>query len=229
MTTNDQGAEAAPKKSPKSLTPLTDALTPPHQVFVREYMRTLNKTEAARRAGYGGDNIASARTQGHRLSMDDNISAAIREQLEVNARASSEWIVSEIAKIARASARDVVKFNNGGVVVLNSDDIDDDVMGAIASASSSDTKFGTTISVKFHDKNAALFKLAEIAGLTKGGKLELTGKDGKDLIPGGDADRPMFIRANIASREEWERKMKAAQKDQRERDNAAIEDAKAKK
>lgn len=226
MTTNDQGAEAAPTKIPKSKTPLTDALEPRERQFVLEYMRDLNKTQAAIRAGYGE---ANARSQGCRLAAKDNISAAIREQLEVNAGAPSEWIVSEIAKIARASARDVVKFSRGGVEVIDSDDIDDDVMSAIASASSSDTKFGTTISVKFHDKNAALFKLAEIAGLTKGGKLELTGKDGKDLIPGGDADRPMFIRANISSREEWERKMKAAQKDQRERDNAAIEEAKANK
>lgn len=222
--TTETSADAAPTKTPKSKTPLTDALTEPHQIFVREYMRTLNKTKAAQAAGYGLENIASARTQGCRLSMDDKISAAIREQLEVNAGAPSEWIVSEIAKIARASARDILSFGPGGVVLNDSTTIDDDVMDSIASAGSSDTKFGTTISIKFHDKNAALFKLAEIAGLTKG-RVELTGKDGKDLIPGHEEGKPMFIRADVKSRDQWEEKMKAAQKDQRDRDNAAIEDA----
>lgn len=215
-------AVAAP---PVSKTPLTDALPPKQAKFVREYMVDLNAAAAARRAGYAE---VSARQQASVLMTKHDISEAIREQLDVNAGAPAAWIVSEIAKIARANARDVLSFGPGGVVLKDSDDLDDEVMAAISSASSTDTKFGTSISIKMHDKNAALFKLAEVAGIAKASKVEHTGKDGKDLIPPG-SDAPIFIRAAIATRDEWETKMKTAQDDQARRDQAAIEDARKRK
>lgn len=206
-------------EKPKSKTPLTDALPPKRAKFVREYMVDLNATQAALRAGYAA---SGAKQEGSRLLSFADITAAIAEQMEVNAGVTRPWIINELAKIARATPRDLFTFGPNGVVMKDSADVDDDLMAAIAGASSSDTKFGTTITVKMHDKLGALAQLKEIAGMSRQ-RTEHTGKDGEPLPPGVASG--VFVVPAVASLDDWEKQMKVAQDEQRSRDEAALAEA----
>jgi phage terminase small subunit len=71
------------------------ALTNKRKVFVYEYVKCWNATEAARRAGYKQPN-----TQGPRLLVNDGVKARIKEVLD-DAAMSSEECLQLLSDIAR--------------------------------------------------------------------------------------------------------------------------------
>ena len=74
-------------------------------------------------------------------------------------------IVDELRKIAFSDMRRFVRWNSGCVLIESSDALDDDSAACVAEISQRETKFGTAIRFKLHDKVEALDKLARHLGM----------------------------------------------------------------
>ncbi len=73
------------------------ALTPKQQIFITEYLRTWNATEAARRAGYANPNV-----EGPKNTVKPSIAAAIAAELDRRKMGADE---------ALARTADIARFN----------------------------------------------------------------------------------------------------------------------
>ena len=78
------------------------AITNKRRVFVEEYLRDLNATQAAIRAGYAK---RSARQQGQRLLTKDDISDAIKARLDERAMKADE-VIQRLTDMARGDIGD---------------------------------------------------------------------------------------------------------------------------
>jgi len=104
--------------------------TPKQRVFVREYLKDLNATQAAIRAGYSE---ATARSQGQRLLTDADIQAAIQSAMDARSKRAEITADRVLQEIARLAFVDMRKFyrEDGSLKVVK--DLDDDTAAAIAS------------------------------------------------------------------------------------------------
>lgn len=171
-------------------------LTPKQQAFVAEYLIDLNLTQAAIRAGYSEK---TAKAQGSRLLTNVDVAAAIAEAQAKRANKleiTQERVLKELARIAFADIRKVVKWGNTelrmvpgidgqetlepyhGVAVVDSELIDDDTAAAISEVG--EGKFG--IHVKLNDKKGALELIARHLGMLND-KVKVQ----------GDADNPLTV------------------------------------
>lgn len=84
------------------------ALTNKRQVFVEEYLKCWNASEAARRAQY-----ASPGSEGHRLLKNAEISDEIQRRVDEQAMSANEVLI-RLAEQARADIADFVDVWDGG-------------------------------------------------------------------------------------------------------------------
>lgn len=91
------------------------------RVFVEEYLKCWNSSEAARRAGYNG----KSNVQGPRLLADDSIKAAIQARL-AEIKMSADEVLTRLANMGRSniadfahvgSDRDLAELGDNGQVV----------------------------------------------------------------------------------------------------------------
>lgn len=87
-------------------------LTGKQQAFVIEYLKDLNATRAAERAGYSGSYWALAQ-RGHENLKKRKVQEAISERLEERAMGKEE-VAQRLAMIARGSLEDVLWFDERG-------------------------------------------------------------------------------------------------------------------
>lgn len=187
----------AGKKKAKT-TATERGLTNKQQAFIEEYLVDLNGTQAAIRAGYSKD---TASVIAHENLTKPRIAEAIDKALEERAGVTRPRIVTELARIGFADIRKAVDWRSnlvreqdnpdgGDVLVIkevfsnhvrliDSDQIDEDTAAAISEVRQSPTG---GLSIKFHDKTAALEKLGRVLNLFKE-RVEVTGKDGAPITP----------------------------------------------
>jgi phage terminase small subunit len=158
-------------------------MTPKQQRFVEEYLIDLNATQAAIRAGYSDD---TAYSQGQRLLKNVEVAAAIAEaqgDRSVRTEITADLVLKELAKIGFADMRKLLKWTGNlprmdidraeetgeveisaanFVRLFDSDELDDDIVGAISEISQ--TKEGA-LKVKLHDKQAALVNIGRHLGM----------------------------------------------------------------
>ncbi|MBK8199220.1 MAG: terminase small subunit [Acidobacteria bacterium] len=132
-------------------------LNPKHRLFVRQYIRHRNASKAAVLAGYSEKTAGSI---GNELLNKPEIEEAIEiglarlaEKIDVDA----ERVIQEYAKIAFARPDDVIRWEDGKLVLTDIDDLDDDTLASIAEVTRT---VSGEIRVKFHDKAKALEALA---------------------------------------------------------------------
>ena len=171
-------------------------LTPKKRAFAQEYLIDLNATQAAIRAGYSKK---TANEQGARLLTDVSVRTLIEDAMKARSertQITQDMVLNELAKIGFADIRKVVTWGDtelraqtgqdGGTIVepyhglqlVASEKVDDSTAAAIAEISQG--KEG--LKVKFHDKKGALVDIGRHLGMFRD-KMEVTGKDGKDLVP----------------------------------------------
>lgn len=142
-----------------------DRLTDRQQRFVEEYLCDLNATQAAIRAGFSP---ATASEQGARLLANVNVRAAIdRAKAERSRRTGihADLVLEELALLARSDLSDFVTWGPEGVLLKPGPSLPPVLRRAVVEVHQRETKWGTNISVKLHDKVAALKLLGQHLGL----------------------------------------------------------------
>lgn len=135
------------------------------EMFCREYLKDLNGTQAAIRAGYSAktarqisDNLLS---KVDIQTFIDSLKEKRADKLEI----SAEKVLAELAKIGFSDLKD---FLNNDYSLKNLDQIDTSKSGAIQSIQKEiiqgETYTNTTVKFKLHDKLSALEKIAKHIG-----------------------------------------------------------------
>jgi phage terminase small subunit len=178
-------------------------LNPKQKTFVAEYLIDLNATQAARRAGY---RPRRAQKTGSRLLQRRDVRAAIAEaqaQRLAKLDMDAEAVLTELAKIARASVLDYMRVGEDGEPIIDLSRLNQDNAAAIANvtidrfkgADGADKSQIRRVKISFHNKVAALHELARHFGLAR----EYVGRaspDGPDPEP--QHDTRQVARAVIA-------------------------------
>lgn len=146
-------------------------LNPKQQKFVLEYLKDLNATQAAIRAGYSAK---TAYAQGSRLLSHAEVSAAVGKKQEkalTHLDVTAERIIRERARLAFFDPRKL--FDDAGEPIHVSK-LDDDTAACIAgldivTQGNSEVGFASVLKVKLADKNASLTALEKIQGLYSSG------------------------------------------------------------
>jgi phage terminase small subunit len=153
---------------------LSRALTAHQDRFVDEYLIDLNGTQAAIRAGASP---RSASVTASRWLANANVRAAIdarRKELADSAQVTQERIVREYARLAFADMRDAASWNDAGLSLVASDDLDPMTAAAVKAV-----KVVRTITrgkddfeqerieqrIEMHDKKGALDSLGRTLGM----------------------------------------------------------------
>ena len=141
----------------------TDGITEKQARFVQEYLKDLNASQAAKRAGYS----APYERRGYEVLKNPKVAALIKaEQAKIREEAGIEAkdVVRQVAAIVFADPRKLVDSRG---VPLPLHKLDDATAAAVASyevETNAQTKVRTT-KVKFWDKNSAAEKLMKHLGL----------------------------------------------------------------
>lgn len=137
-------------------------LTARQQRFAAEYLIDLNATAAAIRAGYS---VKTAPTIGHQLLQKTSVAEAIAqgqtarsERLEITA----DRVVTELAAIAFAHMGQFATWGGHDVTLKDSSEVDP---RAVLEVKMSETKYGTNLGIKLHDKLGALKLLGQHLGM----------------------------------------------------------------
>lgn len=166
--------------------PKTEGLTDKQRRFAEEYPIDFNATQAAIRAGYSKKTAGKI---GYENLQKPEIQAAIAERVALLTKktdTTQERILQEYARIGFADIRRAVKWRSelltevcdpdtgepagiyqNSVALVNSDELDDDTALAISEVKM-DSRGG--LSIKLHDKKAALDAMAKYHGMFDGKK-----------------------------------------------------------
>lgn len=163
-------------------------LTEKQKKFCEEYLVDLNATQAAIRAGYSQK---TANRIGHENLTKPDIQSYVQEkqkQLQQRTGITIERVLNELASIAFS---DVRKFYNEDGTLKKIIDLEEEASAALSALEVDELwegygedrkQVGVTKKIKRWDKTRALEMIAKHLGMFPN-KVELTGKDGKDLIP----------------------------------------------
>lgn len=162
-------------------------LTAKQQMFVNEYIVDLNATQAAIRAGYSQD---TAQVIGSENLQKPLVAGAIQEALDLRSdrtRITADRVLVEVAKLGFSNIKSI--FTESGQL-RNLSSLPDEVAAAIQSVEvvtkrvegGEDHEVEYVHKIKMADKKASLELLGKHLKLFAD-RTELTGADGKDLIP----------------------------------------------
>jgi len=164
-------------------------LTDRRDRFCHEYCIDYNATRAAIRAGYS---VKTARSIGQRLLTKVDIASkidALKNNLAVATGITAMKIAKEHEKLAFSS---IAHLHNTWIERKEFDKLTDDQKACIGEISTKirkiigDDELGINVEyvkIKLYDKQKSLDSLSNMMGYNAPTKREITGKDGKDLIP----------------------------------------------
>ncbi|MGX8791727.1 terminase small subunit [Oceanobacillus sp. M60] len=106
-------------------------LTPKQKSFVEEYLIDLNATQAAIRAGYSKKTAYKTGTENLRKpQIAESIQAAMDERSK-RTEITADKVLQELAKIGYSKLTDFVHWNEHGVEILDSEEVDGSVLSEI--------------------------------------------------------------------------------------------------
>ena len=143
-------------------------------LFVKEYLKDLNGTQAYIRAGYKVKDENSAAVMANRLlrnvKIQKKIQAAMKER-EKRTEITQDRVLNEIANLAFTDRTGIVNLNNNRVIIKNFDELSSEQKACISGVK--ETKHG--IEVTFYNKEKALEMLGRHLGMFTE-KLEVKGE-----------------------------------------------------
>ena len=140
------------------------ALNRKQQKFVQEYLEDSNGAQAAIRAGYSKK---TAKEQAAHLLTKINISEAIdaaRAKHANKAEITLQNVLREYASVGFSSISDYLDFDGSGVFLKDSKTLSKKLLAAVSEVSQVETKTGTTIKFKLHNKIASLDSICKVLG-----------------------------------------------------------------
>jgi hypothetical protein len=138
-----------------------EVLNDRQKLFVEHYVLTLNATEAARRAGYKGDDNTLAVT-GHENLRNPKIRVAVDELL-IELKMSPQEILTRLAQQARAEQSQFWRCDFGEAVYLDMKSLIEAGLGHLIKSVSRDGETGKITKIEFYDAQAALVHLGKAA------------------------------------------------------------------
>ena len=156
----EEGAPRAPRKT-------MVRLQTRHRRFLTEYLKDLNATQAAIRAGYKPRN---ADAHGYLLLRRPDIAAALEQRLEtrrIMMRHIADRVVSEYINMALSDPRHVADWDANSMTLRPKESLSDADAAAIAEIVPQGSS-GKGAKVRLYDKKAALDALARHLGLFDG-------------------------------------------------------------
>lgn len=141
-----------------------DGLNDRQRRFVEEYLVDLCAARAAARAGYGQRSAAGA---GARLKANPAVRAAIEEAMRrraIRVAVTQDRVVEELARIAFADIGRIAAWDDDGVRLTPSVDLDPDLTACVAEIAPPSARGGGP-RVKLHSKSKALETLARHLGM----------------------------------------------------------------
>jgi len=144
-------------------------LRPKEKLFISEYLKDFNATQAAIKAGYSKK---TAKEQGYEILTKPHIQNAVKKQVEAilsDNKGLALRIVKECEKIAFSKLDDFLEFDDDGVTLKSSNDVDTSALESVQFDETRGPKGGLTVKkkVKQHDKLKALDILAKYTELYK--------------------------------------------------------------
>ena len=173
-------------KSPKK--PTCEKLTAKQEKFCYEYCIDYNATQAAIRAGYSQDTASVIGFENLRKPNIKNRISEMQNNLAETAGISALRILKEHERIAFSNAG---QLRDGWISLKDFEQLPDSVKACIQEISTKTIKryIGDGpveeeyVKVKLYDKQKSLDSISRMLGFDAPVKQEITGKDGKDLIP----------------------------------------------
>jgi phage terminase small subunit len=142
-------------------------LTAKEKLFCDNYLVHLNASKAVRESGYESKNPHEL---GYKLLRKGHIADYISERLKEQTDKldiQQERILRELKSVAFAKITHFMSVEHGQVRMLDTDGINEEYIGAVASYTETTINGGGNISIKLHDKLKALDMLAKYAKLFK--------------------------------------------------------------
>lgn len=184
------GRKRTPKRPPK---PTKDSVKPPklqegltnrQALFVQEYLKDFNATQAAIRAGYAKK---SANREGPKLLSNPVIAAGVakaQEQVKKKFEITIDEIAAEMKNLGFANMQDYMSIGPDGDPVLDWSKLTREQAAALAEVTVEDFKDGRgkgardvrKVRFKLADKRQSLVDLARLCGLLGPEKVEHSGK-----------------------------------------------------
>lgn len=164
---------------------MADAPTAKQQRFVEEYLKDLNATQAAIRAGYSyktADQIGSELLQ--KTSVKEAVKIGMAKR-SARTGVTQDQVLNELRRIAFGSMADLAKWNASGVSFRDSDHLSEDELANVSEVSESTNQHGGSLKIKQFDKVKALELLGRHLGMWND-KLDISEGDRplKDLSDG---------------------------------------------
>ncbi len=134
-------------------------------LFVQEYLKDMNATQAAIRSGYSAK---TARACASRLLTKANIQAAVQRGVAVKskkAECSQEWVMKRLMAIAGADMSDLASWNESGMIWKPSSELSSETKASVHQVEQVMNEHGGTIKIKQHDKLKALELLGKHLGM----------------------------------------------------------------
>jgi len=166
--------------------PQKRGLTPKQRRFVQEYLKDLNATKAATRAGYSAK---TAEHIGYQLLQKTTVQEQIQkaqEKIAAKSEKTVDDIVRELTRLAFSNMSEYVEFGGKkGLVIKDISEMGEDAKRCVSEVSITKSKGGGRLAFKLYDKVKALELLGRYLGAEKPRKHELTGKDGGPIKMAG--------------------------------------------
>lgn len=141
-------------------------LTDKQRLFVQEYLKTLNATQAYKKV-YGVSQKA-AEASGPRLLGNVRVADVIQnEKAKLHSRTeiTAERTLREYARLGYSRMDSFARWGPSGVTLKDSDDLSEDDTACVAEVSQTWSENGGSIKFKLHDKKGALDFLAKHLGI----------------------------------------------------------------
>jgi phage terminase small subunit len=131
-------------------------LSEKHRLFLNEYLKDLNGKQAAIRAGYS---VKSAKVTASRMLTNDNLRSELSKRLKEiydNYKNDQEKIIRELAVVGFSRITDYMTILKEGMTIKDSDEIPEELIGALSEITIAERKDGKRKTIKLHNKIEAL-------------------------------------------------------------------------
>ncbi len=143
------------------------ALTPKQSLFVEEYLKDLNGSRAAIRAGYSakGANVTASK-----LLTIPNIATAVDKAKHARAEKAGitqEWVVNRLLQIAGTDMTELATWNESGVRFKESSELSAAAKASVQQIEQVMNEHGGGLKIKQYDRMSALKLLGQHLGMFK--------------------------------------------------------------